>query len=243
MELRKYFTSILVTLALVPTFAHSALITTYTDRTLFLDALNNLAMIEEDFNNQSLNLFSTSFSLDLGDFIVSSGDVANDQIGIVDFVDTSHMGNNQSVDGSQFFGITGGGGGPSFNIAFDTQRFVFGFDWLDGDATDSYALTVLGQTFESPPFGRSTVDRGFFGVISDVAFQAVDFGQTAAGGVIGGFGIDNLITSSVDILTCAEDPTLPECTPQPVPEPTTLAIFAWGIIGLASRRSLLVNKK
>jgi len=235
MTLRKHFSAILLAFTLVPTLANASLITTFTDRASFLSNIGGLSTIEENFDAQSLNLYTSSFSLDLGDFIVSSQDVASDNIGVVDSVPTQNLGNNESVDGSRFFGIDGSNGGPSFKIAFDTQRFIFGFDWLDGDSTDSYALTVLGQTFENPPFGRSTVGRGFFGIISDTAFTEVDFHQTAAGGYIGGFGIDNLTTSQIDVVTCTQDPTLPQCSTS-VPEPSTIAIFALGIMGLTSRR-------
>ncbi len=235
MILRKHFTTILLAFSLVPTFAHSALITTFTDRASFLSNIAGLSTIEENFDAQSLNLYTSSFSLDLGDFIISSQDVAADNIGVVDGVPTQNLSSNESVDGSRFFGIDGSNGGPSFKIAFDTQRFIFGFDWLDGDNSDSYALTVQGQTFESPPFGTRTVGRGFFGIISDIAFTEVDFHQTAAGGYIGGFGIDNLTTSQIDVVTCTQDPTLPQCSAS-VPEPSTLAIFALGVLGLTSRR-------
>lgn len=208
MTLRKHFTTILLAFSLVPTFAHSALITTFTDRASFLSNIGGLSTIEENFDAQSLNLYTSSFSLDLGDFIVLYQDVAADNIGVVDGVPTQNLGSNQSVDGSRFFGIDGSNSGPSFKIAFDTQRFIIGFDWLDGDSTDSCALTVQGQTFESPPFGTSTVGRGFFGIISDTAFTEVDFHQTAAGGYIGGFGIDNLTTSQIDVVTCTQDPDI-----------------------------------
>jgi hypothetical protein len=235
MKLRKHLATILLAFTLIPTLAHSTLITTFTDRTAFVNSIGMLATIDENFDTQSLNLFTSGFTLDLGDFIVSSTDVASDNIGIVDGVPTQNLGTNQSVDGSRFFGIEGRSGGPSFKIAFGTNRFIFGFDWLDGDSTDSYALDVLGEVFENPPFGRNTVGRGFFGIISDTAFNEVNFYQTAAGGYIGGFGIDNLITSQIDVVTCTQDPSLPQCSAS-VPEPSTIAIFALGIRGLASRR-------
>ena len=229
MTFKKYLSVMLFTLSLIPTMASSAIITTYTDRATFLSALGGLATIEENFDAQSLNLFTTAFSLDLDDFTVSSLDVAADNIGVVDGVPTQNLGSNQSVDGSRFFGIEGNSGGPGFTISFNTQRFIFGFDWLDGDNTDSYAMNVLGQTFENPPFGRSTVGRGFFGIISDVAFTEVDFFQTAAGGYIGGFGIDNLTTSQIDVVTCTQDPSLPQCQ-QSVPEPSTLSVIGLALL-------------
>ncbi len=231
-RLKKVFLPALVlVLAILPAVSNSAIIT-YTDRATFTTALAGLATIEEDFNNQSLNLFTAGFSLDLGDFTVSSSDVAGDNIGVVDGVPTQNLGSNESVDGTRFFGIEGSSGGPSFNISFNTSRYVFGFDWLDGDSTDSYAMEVLGEVFEAPPFGRNTVGRGFFGIISDTSFTDVDFYQTAAGGYIGGFGVDNLTTSQIDVVTCAQDPTLPQCTISSVPEPASLALLGFGLAGL-----------
>lgn len=250
MILRKYLSTIIFAVALLPTVANSAIITTYTDRNAFIAALNGLNTIEEDFNAQDLNLFTSAFNLDLGDFSVSSSDVAGDQIGIVDVVydnddwwDAPKPANLGSVDGTRFFGLNGSSGGPSFDVSFSTERFVFGFDWLDGDVTDSYAMTVLGQTFEGPPFDSSYLERnsqyrGFFGIISDESFSDVSFFQTAAGGDIAGFGIDNLITSGIDIVTCSQDPTLPECTASAVPEPSSMAILGLSLIGLVARRKI-----
>lgn len=233
----KFKLACLLTLAMLPAVSNSAVITQYTDRTAFTAALGGLATIEESFDAQSLNLFTSAFSLDLGDFIVSSNDVAGDDIGVVDGVPTQNLSQNESVNGSRFFGIEGSAGGPSFNIAFDNQRFVFGFDWLDGDSTDSYAMSVLGQTFENPPFGRNTVGRGFFGIISDTAFTEVDFFQTAAGGYIGGFGVDNLTTSRIDIVSCTQDPTQPNCTdPNAIPVPAPIALMGLGLFGIGVSR-------
>lgn len=252
MKFTKIKTVLMIALLFSTSFANAAIITTYTDRSSFIAALGGLATIEEDFNGQSTNLFTSAFSLDLGDFIVSSSDVAGDQIGIVDSVTTNgsfftpSFPTNQSVDGSRFFGINGSSGGPSFNVGFSTERFVFGFDWLDGDVTDSYAMTLLGQVFEGPPFSPATfpntssdVPRGFFGIISDTSFSDVSFYQTEAGGSIAGFGIDNLITSQIDIVSCAQDSSLPECaTSADVPEPSSVAILGLGLAGLAFRRRI-----
>ena len=236
MILQKFRKVFLLGLIALPAVSNAALITTYTDRATFTSALGGLATIEEDFDSKSLNLFTSAFSLDLGDFVISSSDVASDNIGVVDGVPTQNLGSNQSVDGTRFFGIEGNSGGPSFNISFDTNRFVFGFDWLDGDSSDSYAMSVLGQTFENPPFGRSTVGRGFFGIISDTSFLDVDFFQTAAGGYIGGFGVDNLTTSQINIVTCTQDPTLPECQTNDVPAPAPLALVGLGLAVLSFSR-------
>lgn len=248
---KKHQTALLLSAMFASSMAQSAIITTYTDRDAFISALGGLTIIEEDFNSRPLQTFDAAFSLDLGDFTVSSDDVAGDTIGVTDVVyDNDHWWdepkpeNLGSVDGTRFFGINGSAGGPSFDVSFSTERYVFGFDWLDGDVTDSYAMTVLGEVYESPPFDsgyliRNSPYRGFFGVISDTAFTDVSFYQTAAGGDIAGFGIDNLITSQIDVVTCVQNPDLPECTEEPangVPVPAPMALIGLGLAAFGFSR-------
>ncbi|NVK56584.1 MAG: PEP-CTERM sorting domain-containing protein [Alteromonadaceae bacterium] len=241
-----FIKKLLIALTILPSLTQAALITSYTDRTSFVAALGGLATIEEDFNGLSESLFTSAFDLNLGDFSIASNDVAGDSIGVRDLVTTNgsyftptHP-ENDSVDGTRFFGINGSSGGPSFTVSFSTERFVFGFDWLDGDVTDSYAMSVLGEVFENPPFDNTWDEnsqyRGFFGIVSDTAFTEISFYQTDAGGTIAGFGIDNLITSQVNIVTCAENPSLPECVTPDLPEPSALALLSLGLIGLYIRR-------
>ncbi len=215
------------------TFAHTqtanaANLTTFTDRAAFLEALGNSTIIEEDFNNQSLQTFNSAFNLELGDFSISSNDVASDTIG----VRQNYLGNNIGIDGTRYFGITGNYGGPSFEVAFDTERYVFGFDYEDVDPTDSYAIEILGQTFEDPPFGVDFTGTGFFGVISDTAFSEVDFFQTAAGGIISGFGFDNFITSEENMV---EEP---QSTPEPATIFALLSVSALAAKGLKRKKEV-----
>lgn len=131
------------------------------------------------------------------------------------------------------------------------------------DGTD-YDVTMNYGTFAQINAGGTLESQIWFGDSS----LAIDFAQ-AVGNMFGwpnqfsdgiwfvyelnntDFISHSLVNNSTRTWTHWRDPT--EATARyfatasivdaQVPEPSTLAIFALGIIGLASRRSLLVNKK
>lgn len=216
----------------------SAALVTYTNRATFEGFIaSSGAIVREDFNSRPLETFTAAFSKDYGDFTIASSNVASDTIGVLNTrfeINGGPTAGSPNIDGTPFFGLHGSDGGPTFTISFDTPRFVFGFDYVDTDTTDSYAVTVLGTTFEGPPFGIGYTGTDFFGIFSDTAFSQVSFGQTAAGGFIAGFGVDNLTTSG----TAVEVPGIT------IPEPSSM--FALGLLfgggALIRQRSRAANR-
>jgi hypothetical protein len=79
-------------------------------------------------------------------------------------------------------------------------------------------VTVNGNNYSNPPFLLST-GNGFWGVaVSGAeAFTSVTFTQSAAGGYIDPFGVDNIYTTAA------------------VPEPGTLLLFGTGIAAAVRR--------
>ena len=148
-----------------------------------------------------------------------------------------------SYSGSMY-GCTTDGGGANTGCNFSSSFDVPGNEWLwtynsSGSFTTSYDVSAFGFDYASTisPYivnslnlngvTSSDLSSGFFGVISDdnslIGNQFI-MSWNASSNYL---GYDNVILST-DVFTGQK--------PSGIPEPSTLAIFALGILGLASRK-------
>ncbi len=213
-----------------------AAFTVYTNRALFNAAAGSIETTT--FNASSPQILASpatgAFSQPFGN-VTLSGNSNGDYIAIA-------AGTNPgNIDGTNFFYFSqrnpttgsydgNGGTGPTFTYSFAVPSVAFGFDYVDTDFSDSYNFTVNGTAFSNPPFVNSGtnggVGSGFFGIVATgETFSSATFVQTAAGGIVDPFGIDNV-----------------SFTTQPIggiltPAPASIVVFAAiGLSGLATRR-------
>lgn len=110
--------------------------------------------------------------------------------------------------------------GDSIFFSFATSIDVFGINISDFGTADGFpVLTFFDNSGNTLQVLNGTQNTGlnFFGFKSDTSFTQVQFKYTGASG--DGIYFDEAYFNSVN-----------------VPEPTTLTIFALGMIGIASRR-------
>lgn len=119
------------------------------------------------------------------------------------------------VDGSQF-GRVGLNPGDNLTFTFDALIFAFGADLnAFNDVVQRTTVTAVGSGTVFPPINPVNQQNTFFGVVSDIGFTTLTFSSTRTEG----FGIDNITYASVA-----------------VPEPSIIALFAWGLFGLGLAR-------
>jgi len=108
-------------------------------------------------------------------------------------------------------------------FTFDENIFAFVFDFGSyNSATSGLQTQVTLNGYVS----QQTLTGGFFGIAStdSQGFNVVNYTKSTQ------YGLFDKVTYATQSVNA-------------VPEPSTLAIFALGIMGLASRRFSLVNKK
>ncbi|SNR39879.1 VPLPA-CTERM sorting domain-containing protein [Puniceibacterium sediminis] len=106
------------------------------------------------------------------------------------------------------------GDGPAITFTFDTALTAFGFDFSDSDSTDTYEITLGGETFLLD--NASSTFIGFFGFVSDVAISSFVLTQATTGGITETFALDNIVA--------------------PIPLPASIVLLLAGLGGLGSLR-------
>lgn len=193
-------------------FANAGLITTFSERASF-EALAE-SVETENFNSfTSEDTFHTD-ALDVGDFTLSMTGTPSTARNYIDMPPLLYSEFN--VDGTTVANILTSLSASLF-ITFDSPIYSFAADF--GGFQDGIIRTdiVVDGNVLTP-----NINSTFFGLISDTAFSVIEF----RGRENDGFGMDNVNYSHSKV--------------SEVPEPSTLAVFALGIMGLASRRA---NKK
>lgn len=174
---------------LIPAQNSLAAITTYTDYATWAAAVTGPTIVE-DFNSIAPYNFADENFFEAGfNGICINGRLESDTLGVVDGTGPA------DINGSRYLGWSGSGAGPYINYNLSSNATAFGFSYNDTDNTDIYNIKVLGQTYENPPFSNGT-GTGFFGIISDVPFAQVSMEQTAAGGTVSPFGVDDIYTNA-----------------------------------------------
>ena len=194
----------------VSSFANAGLIS-FTDRVSFNGAVGTSSI--EDFESFVSEESFRGSALDLGDFTVSMVDAISTIT--LNFIDIPPLSSSESdVNGTSHMKVFTNSS-SSLTFLFDSAITVFGADFRSlNDSVVRTRLLVAGEVIDLP-IAAGSGEFSFFGFTSDIAFTSVTF-QGVMGDV---YGIDNVSYSATD-----------------VPEPSTLAIFALGLMGLASRR-------
>ncbi len=152
----------------------------------------------EDFSSFTPGAFPESLANDLGDFSVSWEDGAGSN-GMAAYIapnpfsaaEHAPFTTSQYLGWSEVSPYSSGSGtiGPTVTLIFDTAITAVGFDFLDSDFSDEYALSIDGTVVPGLFSGDGV---GFFGVTSETAFTTLTFTSTVQGGVVEAFGVDNL---------------------------------------------------
>ncbi|WP_390380175.1 PEP-CTERM sorting domain-containing protein [Alteromonas sp. MTD1] len=159
-----------------------------------------------DFNSDTLGVFSNN---DFGDFSIYE----NDSLITLSVANTSSIFTSNHID---FFTQCCNVPDTMF-IEFDFEINAFGFDFSNEDPTSDFTVvTVDGQSFNV----GSPRTNGFFGLISTSSFKLISFvDDPANGGANTSTKFDNFKYQAAS-----------------VPEPSAIAFFALGLMGLASRK-------
>lgn len=206
----------------------------YTDEAAFNADSAALTFLMEDFTSSTAGAlaFDTTYNFNGFSASASQNTTGSNNTGFEIFP-VGHTGSQHApFTTSQYLGWAedtpnkngSGGYGATVTLNFATQLNALAFNFLDSDRTDEYHLSIDGVDIMSafPSFGSSYDSAGFFGVLDISGISSVIFSadSTSPGGYVEEFGIDNVRTSQITS----------------VPEPSTLAIFGLGILGLAFRR-------
>ncbi len=191
-------------------------VVTYTDRPTF-DAAASPTDVE-DFNTFVSDVFFDPTPLDVGAFTMSvvGADplrTPSNNVDVPPFVFTDN-----NIDGTPTGRITvenqSAGTLLSVFLTFDAPIKSFGADFYSLNNTFNRTRIVAAGEQISPPTTSGDQLR-FFGFVSDTEFSIVEF--QANSGQLDGFAMDNI-------------------TFGPIPEPTTLTLAAFALLGLVGRR-------
>lgn len=198
-------------------FANAGLIV-YTDRADWLSAVG-VPTFEENFNS-----IQTDVNLDNSNTTLNTLNYSDSGYRFVTFdAITGENGSGTGIDNTSFLNLNGYNNNSSLTITLPEYAMAFGWDTFNYDFGDEISLiTIDGVTFDAMSSGNNPY-IGFFGVIAtgNTIFNSVTVSASITlDNSIGTFNaFDNLAYKAAE-----------------VPEPSTLAIFALGLMGLASRR-------
>lgn len=179
---------------------------------LSVSSLANAGLIIDIVDNGGFAEFNISGS----DVLTSSGSMANG------FWVTANTISNLWVNpGDNIFNITSGSG----SYTFGNQTFVISTFWQGHNSGNGYALGLRGGFPNIQSSGTTISVTG--SLLSNMAFSNFNAG-TYYSSFIG--------HNASSYASLRDGITINVGNSTPVPEPSTLAIFALGLMGLASRR-------
>lgn len=212
----KSFKSLVASIAVVfvasSQASEAAMITTFDDRAAF-DAATGGGLLLETFNSFTTDRTFHNTPVDVGDFTISMNNGVARQD--VNRIDTPPFNSSINFDGTPYAGV--GGSNYSLFLTFDAPITAFGADLgflgVGENSAPRTTLNVLGDSFLPPQIG---VGFRFFGLVSDTAFNVVEFRTSANDG----WSFDNVAYGTGEQST-------------PVPTPSSIAVFIIALLGLA----------
>lgn len=180
----------------------------YTDRVAWESAVSG-DIATENFNS------ITPFNMVSG--INTVGNIGFEIFGTTSLNRIDDGSDSNNIDGSNYYHghLDFNLGPPTLDILV-TPTLAFGADWKSTNSLGGLFLIILDVTFDLSDYLSG--DDGFFGVVSDSAFSEIDL-ETRLGSAEQ-FGMDNF---SYSVATS-------------VPEPASLALMGFGIVGLMLSR-------
>lgn len=177
-----------------------AAVTIFTDRSAFLDAVNNLngpiTIFEEDFNNVASDLdFHTSPLTVNGFSVVGTGSFDTGTVSLVDVASFIASG-KQAVDGTAYARLqhqaTPTSQARGYEISFSDPTVAFGADVSDVEQANTNLLLSTGETIDLTTTGARGLQ--FIGVTADTAFTSIQSLSSGSGDTV---GMDNVISAQV----------------------------------------------